>query len=332
MSDRKVKNNDARRNVKQGYNTFKNNDLNESLQSLTMNRSVDTLIVPAEKIIEKKKCSEFLCLYLYLFLNFIVMLLLIYLKLETYAIKPLNLENVCVQTDIFKIDSMCLKGQDFCTTFNSPFYTTKEKIELLRDNFHWIPTDFGKYLELHTIKGVHNCKYFIGITNDAFLLWEFKGFFPSGIKVKSPIIYRMSPNEKFVVIATSDAYIRKISIPSFQIHNLNSFFAKLSPSDIYISNNSDLILLYYITKGTIDVFNANNFQLITLEGIYGKIDKIFFTNSQNDVILKDAECLKIYFIFVSKPAYLIRSYKDYKSLLNQYCDLIAFENYYIKRK
>lgn len=241
---------------------------------------------------------------------------------------PIKYVPECTLADMFYIDRLCYKGQDFCTTFSSPLFTTKEKLGLLANRFHWMPTDKSEYLDLKMLEGLKNCTSFIGFSDQNIYLWALNSYSPEKIPISLPSLYKIAPNEHYLILVTQNAYIYKINIPSFSYSYLNSFFAQSIPSQFFISEDSHLIYFYYENLKKIDIFSSNSETIIrTFKGISGTAEKIVVAKTSNDLILKDMEGIKIYYIQENKPAYGIYSIEDYNSFVNRYYELKDFETF-----
>lgn len=239
-------------------------------------------------------------------------------------------EKMCSLADMLYVDTKCQKDQDFCITFSNSMMNFNERLELLRDTFHWMPTVDGIFQYITSLDAISNCKYFIGISNYNLYKWELNSKNPKSLSIQLTSLIKFASNDKFAILSGKEGNAYKFNITSFQVTAFSTFlFDKNIYTNVLISNDNKLIFLYCEKKGKIYVAPSDMDIFIQFfEGIDQKVHKMILSEPNNDLIISDAVSVKIYFIHSNKPAYSINNAREFKKLRGKYHELIHFENYF----
>ncbi|OMJ67774.1 hypothetical protein SteCoe_34972 [Stentor coeruleus] len=241
-------------------------------------------------------------------------------------------KKICSLADMFYIDTKCQSDQDFCITFSNSMMSLNERLELLRDVFHWMPTVDGIFNNIYSLEAINNCTYFIGVSNYYIFMWKLNSNKARSVSIEPTSLIKVAPNEKFAILSGKEGKSYKFNITSFQVTASSRFiFDRSIYTDILISNDNRLIFLYCESKEKIYVeLSEIDLVIQTFEGINRKLYKMILSEPSYDLIINDAVSVKIYFIHSNKPAYIIKNAQELKKFKGKYHELVYFEKYFAK--
>ena len=264
-------------------------------------------------------------------------------------IQEVKLLNVCTYADLFSVDKISPLTTNFCTKF-SGYDSTKERMQLLIDEYHWNLNEKGNWIEVLAIEPLKKCSEFVTLSPDGIRIWKLLSIYPNhykiqkekttkesllgifGMHTKTPqiLMFKISHNNEYLVYGSDcgDLYLLNFNsrIP-ITLHNEKC--NEYGVENIVISNDDQFIALKIEKAHRVVIYEYKSHkQVQLLEGIIGKIRLLEFDGDQKDIILCDNEGVKIYFLGCNKPAYFIKDLRQLNKLKKKYYKLEIFRKFF----
>lgn len=290
----------------------------------------DSSIKPDETALKLYKDSYLFYKRLSIFIGgFFLMSLAVHLMIlyrYTHIDKNEEIFNdICVEKDYEMPPESESEFIDFCTQFNL-LKSPSDKITLLVDTYHWNLNEQHRGIEVSYIESLDNCSKFLGISSDGIRIWDLYSSTPLTYSMPGISIHAMSKSKSFLVFARPKGSLKILNIKTEETERL-SFLFYYTITHITISDDEAFIAVGYQGWHEIDIYLSNDHtKAISLSEVDSFVKKIEFDLDRNDIIVSDQDCVKIYFLHSTLPAYKIKNLRTFHKLAETYKKLSGFES------